>query len=174
MPKSKMKLSRNDEKILNALMVNARQSLIEISEKTGVTRQTVQKTISKLEKDHVIWGYQVVVDEQKKGFSHFLILIKRTIKPLDGKVADKIISRKLEEIAADMGVTIVTSVYSNGYYEWVISFMAIDIRHAKKFTEHVKALYSEYIADIHLLETLFFVKKQGIANPNVKNLKQFV
>ncbi len=174
MPKSKQKLSRNDEKILDALMVNARQSLIEISEKTGVTRQTVQKTISKLEKDHVIWAYQVVVDEQKKGFSHFLVLIKRTIKPLDGKVADIIISRKLEEIAADIGITIVTSAYSNGYYEWVISFMATDIRHAKKFTEHVKALYRDYIADIRLLETLFFVKKQGIPNPNVKNLKQFV
>jgi len=50
MLKSKGKISSNDKKILDALMENARQSLIEISEKTGMSRQTVQKTINRLEK----------------------------------------------------------------------------------------------------------------------------
>ena len=174
MPKSKRYLSKNDEKILDALMVNARHSLIEISEKTGVSRQTVQKTMSKLEKDHVIWCYQVVLDEQKKGLTHFIVLIKRTIKPLDEHVAETIISRKLEKSAAEIGVTIMTSFYTNGLYDWIISFMAPDIKYAKRFTENVKALYSDYVSDIFLIETLFFVKKQGIANPDVENIKQFV
>lgn len=174
MAKSKKEISSNERKILDAIQGNAWQSSIEISKKIGLSRQTVQKTIRKLEKDHVIWGYQVVVDEQKKGFSHFLILIKRSIKPLDETVADRIISRKLEEIAADIGITILTSLYSHGSYDWIISFMATDIRHAKRFTEHIKAIYSEYIVDIHLLETLFFVKKQGFLNPDIDKLKEFI
>ena len=134
MAKSKKEISSNERKILDAIAGNAWQSSIEISKKIGLSRQTVQKTIRKLEKDHVIWGYQVIVDEEKKGFSHFLILIKRSIKPLDETVADRIISRKLEEIAADIGITILTSLYSHGSYDWIISFMATDIRHAKRFT----------------------------------------
>ena len=86
MAKSKKEISSNERKILDVIEGNAWQSSVEISKKIGLSRQTVQKTIRKLEKDHVIWGYQVVVDEQKKGFSHFLILIKRTIKPLDEKL----------------------------------------------------------------------------------------
>lgn len=174
MAKSKKEISSNERKILDAIQGNAWQSSIEISEKTGLSRQTVQKTIRKLEKDHVIWGYQVVVDEQKKGFSHFLILIKRSIKPLDETVADRIISRKLEEIASDIGITILTSLYSHGSYDWIISFMTTDIRNAKKFTEQIKNIYSEYIAEVQLLETLFFVKKQGILNPDIDKLKEFV
>jgi DNA-binding Lrp family transcriptional regulator len=173
MTKSKKEISSNDRKILDTLMVNARQSLVEISEQTGLARQTVQKTIQELERDQVIWGYQAVVDEQK-GFSNYLMLIKRTTKPLDENVADKIISRKLEEVASKIGVKIVTSLYCHGIYDWVISFMAMDIKQAKKFTEQVKNIYAKYVADLQLLESLFFVKKQGFSNPNIDELKEFV
>ncbi len=77
-------------------------------------------------------------------------------------------------MASDIGIKVVTSLYCNGNYDWVISFMAEDIRHAKKFTEHVKTLYSDYVAEVQLLEGLFFVKKQGFINPDVEKLKQFV
>ena len=132
MTKSKKEISSNDRKILNALMRNARHPSIELSKKTKLSRQTVQKTIRKLEKKHVIWGYPVIVDDQKNGFSNYLVLIKRTTKPIDEKLADKIISRKLEKIASGIGVKIVTSLYSHGSYDWIIFFMARDIRHAKR------------------------------------------
>lgn len=174
MTKSKKEISSNDRKILDTLMGNARQPLVEISEKTGLARQTVQKTIQGLERDQVIWGYQVVVDEQKKGFSNYLLLIKRTTKPIDENVADKIISRKIEEMASKIGVKVLTSLYCHGNYDWVISFRAIDIKHAKKFTEQVKNIYGKYVADVQLLESLFFVKKQGFLNPDVDKLKEFI
>jgi hypothetical protein len=88
--------------------------------------------------------------------------------------AEKIISRKLEKMASDIGVKIVTSLYCHGNYDWIISFMATDIKYAKKFTEQVKNVYGEYIADVQLLESLFFVKKQGFLNPDVDKLKEFV
>jgi DNA-binding Lrp family transcriptional regulator len=174
MTKSKKEIISNDRKILDALMGNARQSLIEIGEKTGLSRQTAQKTIRKLEKEHVIWGYQVIVDEEKKGFSNYLVLIKRTTKPLDEKLVDKDIGGKIEKEALNIGVKFETSLYCHGSYDWIISIMATDIKHAKKFTEQIKNIYSEYIAEVQLLETLFFVKKQGILNPNIDKLKEFV
>jgi DNA-binding Lrp family transcriptional regulator len=174
MTKSKKEISSNDRKILDALMVNARQSLVEISEKTGLARQTVQKTIQGLERDQVIWGYQAIVDEQKKGFSNYMLLIKRTIKPIDKNVADIVISRKLEDMGSKIGVTVLTSLYCHGNYDWIISFMAMDIKQAKKFTEQVKNIYGKYVADLQLLESLFFVKKQGFLNPDIDKLKEFM
>jgi len=174
MTTSRKEINSNDRKILNAMVVNARQSSIELSKKTKLSRQTVQKTIRKLEKEHMIWGYPVIVDEQKNGFSNYLMLIKRTTKPIDENVADKIISRKIEEMASKIGVKVLTSLYCHGNYDWVISFRAIDIKQAKKFTERVKNIYGKYVADVQLLESLFFVKKQGFLNPDVDKLKEFI
>lgn len=174
MSKSKKIIYGNDEKILNVLLKDARMSLVDISEKTGISRQTVQKTINKLESENILWGYHAIVDEQKIGNLFFLLLIKRTVKPLDDKIAEKIISRNLEERASSIGVKIVTSIYTHGIYDWIISFVTTDIMHAKKFTEFVKVIYKDYIDDVHLIESLFFVKKQGHMNPEVNKLKQFV
>jgi Lrp/AsnC family leucine-responsive transcriptional regulator len=174
MTKSEKETRINDRKILDVLVENARQPSIEISKKIGLSRQTVSKAINRLENDHVIWGYQAVVDEEKQGLSTYLVLVKRAIKPIDEKIAEKIISRKLEEIASDIGVKIVTSLYCNGSFDWIISFIATDIKQAKKFTEHIKTMYSEYISDLQILDVLFFVKKQGFLNPDVEKLKDFI
>jgi len=174
MPKSKKEITKNDRKILDTLTVNARQSLIEISDKTGLSRQTVQKTLQKLEKDHVIWGYQPIVDEQKKGLKEYFILIKRTTKPVNEKSVEVIISRKLDKMALSIRTEIVTSFYCHGNYDWVICLMAPDIKSAKKFTEYLKTEHQEVIADVQLLETLFFAKKEGVLNPDIKDIKQFL
>lgn len=64
-------LSNNDKKILDVLSENSRLSLITISQKTGLSRQTVQKTISRLEHKKEIWGYQVIFDEKNGLFELF-------------------------------------------------------------------------------------------------------
>jgi DNA-binding Lrp family transcriptional regulator len=174
MSKSKKEITKNDRKILDVLMQNARQSLIEISDKTGLSRQTIQKTLQKLEKDNVIWGYQPIIDEQKKGLKEYIILIKRTTKPIDEKLLDKIISNKQEEVVLKMGIKYVTTLYTHGNFDIILIFIALDIKEVKKFIEYLKSIYSDYFADVQLLETLFTVRKQGIMNPNVINLKQLV
>ena len=174
MSKSKKEITKNDRKILDALVENSRQSILEISEKTGLSRQTVQKILQKLEKDHVIWGYQPIVDEQKNGLKEYFILIKRSTKPLDEKLVDKVISRKLEEMAANYGIKSGTTIYTNGIYDMIIYFLAPDILLANKYTEFIKTMYTDYIIDVQLLESLFIIRKQGILNPNVANLNQFL
>ena len=174
MSKSKKVISKNDKKILDALVENSRQSMLEISEKTGLSRQTVQKILQKLEKDHVIWGYQPIVDVQKNGLKEYFILIKRSTKPLDEKLVDKVISRKLEEMATNYGIKSGTTIYTNGIYDMIIYFLAPDILLAKKYTEFIKIMYTDYIIDVQLLESLFIIRKQGILNPNVANLNQFL
>jgi len=174
MPKSKKEITKNDRKILNALIENARQSMIEISEKTGLSRQTIQKTILKLEKNHAIWGYQAIFDEQKNGLKEYLILIKRTTKPVNEKIVDKVILAKTEEAALKMGIKYITSLYTHGSYDLILIFMASDFKDVKKFIEYIKSLYTEYFADVQILESLFTIRRQGILNPDVNDLKQFM
>lgn len=111
---------------------------------------------------------------KKMGFSNYLVLVKRTAKPLDDKLAEKIISRKLESVSSEIGVKIITSIYTHGSYDWILSLRAKNIIQVKKIIEQLKSIYTEYIEEVILLETLFFVKKQGFKNPNIKNFKKFI
>jgi hypothetical protein len=45
---------------------------------------------------------------------------------------------------------------------------------AKQFCAIFNSLYWEYVAELHLLETMFTVKKQGVLNPEVEKLKEFL
>jgi uncharacterized protein with GYD domain len=101
-------------------------------------------------------------------------LIKRTTKKLDEKTADTIISRKIEDVISNMEVTVESSYYVNGEYDWVVTFAAQDIVQAKKLRESLLALHPGVIEKTVLLETLFFVKNHYILNPEKKMLKEFL
>jgi DNA-binding Lrp family transcriptional regulator len=122
----------------------------------------------------MIWGYTAIVDEKKNDLSHYTLLIKRTTKKLDEKTADTIISRKIEDVISNMEVTVESSYYVNGEYDWVVTFAAQDIVQAKKLRESLLALHPGVIEKTVLLETLFFVKNHYILNPEKKMLKEFL
>jgi len=52
-------------------------------------------------------------------------------------------------------------------------FTAEDIRQAKKFSEVLTRNFSKYIAEIHILEEIFPLKKCESINPNVGKLKEY-
>ena len=49
MTNNKIELNDNDRKVIHALLENARQTAVNLSNKTGLSRQTVNKTIKRLE-----------------------------------------------------------------------------------------------------------------------------
>jgi DNA-binding Lrp family transcriptional regulator len=66
MAKSSVKQIELDEKrILDELAKNANKSINDIAEKCGFSRQKVWRVIHNLEKNHTIWGYVAVVDQEK-------------------------------------------------------------------------------------------------------------
>lgn len=175
MPKSSFdQINRDEKKILQEIKKNANNSINAIAKKFNFSRQKVWRIIKKLEKEKTIWGYTAIMNEEKYGTKKFYVLIKRSNMPLDRELAEKIISRHLEEISFEIDVTIETSIYIHGEYDWIMIIEAKDITKAKQFTEMLNKLYQGYIEEIQILQILFPIKVHGIINPEKQRLKEFV
>ncbi len=174
MSKSDLQVSEDEKKILLELEKNSNQSIDAIAQRCGFSRQKVWRCIKRLELEHAIWGYTAVVDEEKQDRKSFVVILKKNTTPLDERTARVIMTPYLSELAAKEGITLETSLYTHGEYDWVIIFTAEDLRHAKRFTELLYATYPGYIAKIDLLETLFYTRKQRIFNPEAKKFKDLL
>lgn len=175
MPKrSKKQIESDERKILQELEKNANKSINEIAKKCNFSRQKVWRIIKRLEKNNTIWGYVTVVDHKKQDLNAYVILIKRTNQPINEKFLETVTKRKLEKMANKIGVTIESSSYVNGIYDWLVHFTAEDIKQAKKFCEGLNITYEGYIQDLQLLEEMFPIKRYGVVNPEVEKLKEFV
>ena len=166
-------IEKDENKILKELSNNANKSVNEIAKKCGFSRQKVWRVIKKLESEKTIWGYVAVTDEEKLGKKEFIVLIKRTNLPLDKKIVDKIIQRELDKESQKTEIEIMTSIYVNGLYDWIVCFCAPDIKEAKKFCENLNKTFEGHIAELHLLEKMFAAKKCGIENPDIDGLNEF-
>jgi hypothetical protein len=96
-----------------------------------------------------------------------MLLIKRSMKQFENNTADRIIL-KIEDLSAELGVTIESSFYVNGEYDWITTFTAKDIIQAKKLSNAFVTLYPGVIEKISILHTLIFIKKHYILNPDKK------
>ena len=62
-----MQLDEKDQKIIDCLSINSRQSTYSISKKTAIPITTVHNRIKKLERQGIIKGYTVVLNQKKLG-----------------------------------------------------------------------------------------------------------
>jgi DNA-binding Lrp family transcriptional regulator len=171
---SREQIDQDEKKILSELVKNSKENIDTIAKHSGFSRQKTWRFIKRLEEKGLIWGYTAVFNVEKIGLTHFMMMVKRTTKQLEEKTADRIISRKLEDIAAGLGVTIESSFYVHGEYDWVITFTAEDIRQAKKFSDSLIAFHPDIIEKITIMQTLMFIRKQYVLNPDRKKLKEFL
>ena len=171
---SRDQIDKDEKKILSELVKNSNENIETIAKHCGFSRQKVWRSIKRLEASGLIWGYTAIFDEKKIGLMHFMLMAKRTMKQLEEKTADKIVSRKLENLVAELGVTIESSFYVHGEYDWVITFTAEDIKQAKKFSNSFVALYPGVIEKMTIMQTLMFIRKQYILNPEKMKLKEFL
>jgi DNA-binding Lrp family transcriptional regulator len=172
--KSKKEISSNDKKILNAIQGNALQSSTEISKKTNLSCRTVQKTISRLEKDQVIWGYTAIIDDDITGRKRFFILLKRSQKPASEDKVNIVVKRELRKLATKLGVELEGSYYINGLYDWLMCITADGINQVKRFCNSFGTVFEgSYVSDIHILEVMFPVERNGFDNPKLEGLREF-
>jgi DNA-binding Lrp family transcriptional regulator len=171
---SRDQIDKDEKKILSELVKNSDEKIETIAKHCGFSRQKVWRAVKQMEENHMIWGYTAIFDEEKIGLKHFMLMAKRTMKQLEEKTADKIVSRKLEDLVAELGITIESSFYVHGEYDWVITFTAEDIKQAKKFSNSFVALYPGVIEKMTIMQTLMFIRKQYILNPEKMKLKEFL
>jgi DNA-binding Lrp family transcriptional regulator len=171
---SKDKMEEDEKKLLYALVKNAKVNIEAMAKYSGFSRQKVTRMIKQLEEKMLIWGYTTIFDEKKLGENHFILLLKRTSKPMKKETADTIISRRSEDILKNIGGTIETTAYVHGEYDWMVTFTAKDIMEAKLYANTLIALYPSEIKETSLLQTMMFVKKQYILNPDREKLREFL
>lgn len=169
---STQQIIQDEKKIIGELQKNANKSINEIAKSCGFSRQKVWRIIKNLEKNNTIWGYTAVINEEKQDLSGYVVLIKRTNSPIRKEMLDKIIQRELVQKANKIGIQLITSIYTNGVYDWFISFNAKNIKDAKKFVEDLNILFEGYIGDIQLLQNMFVIQAGGIQNPEPEKLKE--
>ena len=171
--RSKEQVEMDEKKVIIKLQSKAKESIDDLAGECGFSGPKLRRIINNLEEKGIIWGYHAVTDFDKIGLSEYVLLIKKTNKPLD-KLADKIINRDIEKLAEKMEIIIGSSYYIHGLYDWILCFAAEDLRQAKKFDGEFLKYFKEYVQETQLLENIFTVKRSGIENPCIEDLKEFI
>lgn len=171
---SKDQIEQDEKRLLSELTKTSKEDIEQITKNCGFSRQKIWRIIKQLEEKGVIWGHTTIFNEKKLGLIHFVLLIKKSIDPVDEKDLDVIISRKTEDLAVEFGITIESSAYIHGEYDWLMTFTAKDIKEAKNFSNKLVILYPNLIEKMTILQSLFFVKKHHILNPEREMLKGFL
>ena len=165
---------KDEIKILHELQNNAKANIDTIAKHCGFSSQKVWRIIKRLENSRTIWGYTAVTDQHMMGLKHFILLVKRTNKPLDKKIMNKIDSLNLEDIASPIDVYIETSCYIHGNYDWIICFLAEDLNKARKFCDLLQIEFPGAIQQNDIQQVLYCARKQHIFNPDRKQLQNLM
>ena len=171
---SREQIEQDERKLLYELVSDAKKNIDTIAKHCGFSRQKAWRMIKELEAKKLIWGYTAIFNEEKIGLTHFTLMIKRTTKKLEEKTTNIIVSRRLEDVVKEIGITIESSYYVHGEYDWIITFTADDIKQAKKFSDSIVTLHPGIIDKITIMQTLIFIRKQYILNPEKAKLKEFI
>ena len=173
MPKSsKQQMDIDEKKVIEELRKNAKESIDKIGANCGLSKQKVWRIIKKLEKDKTIWGYHAVFDEKKLGKKRYLILIKRTNKPLSPLQLKIITSRKIKQVTSKLGINVECSFYIHGTYDWFFSVTAKDISNVKKVIGIFTVLLKDIITEVEVQEVIFPVENNNFTNPNLNQIKE--
>jgi len=88
------KLDLKNIKIIECLIEDCRQSIVSISKKVGLSRESVITRLKKLEKENIITGYTCEINFNKLGFNAYSISIKLQNITIDeiNKIIEKLIN----------------------------------------------------------------------------------
>ena len=170
---SKETMMKDEMKVLDVLEQHAKESIDEIAKQCGFSRQKVWKIIKHLEEKKIIWGYTAVTDEDARNLKHFIVLVKRNTVPFDQDVRKEVIFRKIDDYPAGL-VKIENIYFTNGISDWVFTFYAPDIVSAKKYVDLTFERFNKYLEEYFILETLVPIRKQGLKNPRLKELAEYI
>jgi DNA-binding Lrp family transcriptional regulator len=172
--KSSEETMKNDGmKVLDVLRTHAKENIKELGKKCGFSPQKVTRIINKLEKEKTIWGYSAVDGGEANQFKHFVLLLKRSTVSLDASTRQDAIKGILDDIVPNQ-LKIENIYFTHGSFDGVITFYATNLISAKKLVEELSQRIGKYFEEYLLLETLFPIRKQGIKNPQLKKLVEFL
>ena len=173
MAKSRKQIEQDEEKLLFELMRNSKENVDTIAKNCGFSKQKAWRLIKQLEKNQKIWGYTTVVDNKKQDLSKFILFISRSHIKHDPKDIDEIVKNLLAPVKQQLGITIVSSYYLHGQYDWMMIFTAADIMHAKRFADFILQKFPGR-QDINISQILYTVRENYIPNPNIQEMREYI
>ena len=170
---SKKEIERDEKKVLYELMQDSSQSINDISNKLNFSRQKVWRIIKKLEDEKTVWGYTAIINNEKIGTKLYILMGKRTTKPIPKEMIDIVISKKFEKLAKKNNCILDSTYYLHGEFDFISTYRAVSLQDAKRFQEEFNRLYQGYIEKTKLLEVLFPLRRIGIFNPEIDKFSEF-
>jgi uncharacterized protein with GYD domain len=73
-----------------------------------------------------------------------------------------------------MGITMESSYYINGEYDWMVVFTTADLIQAKKFSTILFDHYSGMAEKVNLMQIIFTNRAHYIPNPDQTKLREFM
>lgn len=155
-------------------MKNSNENIDTIAKRCGFSRQKTWRMIKQLETSHKIWGYSAIVDAEKQGLQKFIIFFKQSPRVFDKKIADKVNLDEIKKNYLELDITIETSHYIQGEYDWIIIFTTKDIRRAIKFLNLLQERYTGLIEKVNIAQILYTPRDHCIINPDYLKVKDFI
>jgi len=172
--KNQEQLCQDERLILNTLQKNSKDSINQITKTCGFSRQKAKRIMTSLETDQTIWGYTAIIDEKRQGLLKYVLLLKRTMNKVDRATAKKIAFQQFENEYEQQGITIESSYFIHGEYDWMIIFTSQNLRDAKKFSTILIERYPNIIAKVNLMQILHSSKTHHIVSPTPESLLDFL
>jgi Lrp/AsnC family leucine-responsive transcriptional regulator len=123
-----------DAGIVVELIRDSSQSAKLLSEKLGVTRQTISSRISHLEKMGVINGFRAKIDYATMGYNTFFVLFLKI-----GNFDESLLAEALEEFRSSSHVLLDTSVTG----EWDI-MQVLAFKNTQEYDEYITRIRTKY------------------------------
>ncbi len=162
-------LTEDEKKVLDALERNGKESVDEIAKQCGFSRQKVWRIIKHFEENKTIWGYVGIENEAIKGLNHYILLVKRSTLPIPAEFKKELVIGKLDSMLPE-NVKIENIYLTHGVYDGVMTFYAPNLITAKKLMQNILKNLDKLFNDFLLLETLSPIRKNGLKNPDIKNI----
>ncbi|MFH0816022.1 MAG: Lrp/AsnC family transcriptional regulator [Methanobacteriota archaeon] len=158
--------------VLKALLHDPTRSVVDIAKEMKSYRQKVWRKKKALEDGNVVWGYTAVVDESKLGHVMYFMLMK--MKPMDKELANLVIERQKRSEYQKQQVRLITLLYVNGTYDWLVMFSAPNHAIARRYYDSVRLNYEKYLLEKPILiDVNFQVIREGKVNPEIERLHEF-
>lgn len=137
-------LDQKDKQILRELHTDPRQSVADISRKTGIRRDTVMYRIKRLEERNLIHSYHLILNPDALGLSHFIGVLIKTIP------ATSSLTESFEHQVAQLpNVTHIMKFM--GRYNYMILIAAGSVQESNTVLDTIKAIHHDFITDVEVM-----------------------
>ena len=103
-----------------------------------------------------------------------MLLIKRSPKVAERKIVNTIALSQLQSKYEPLGISVISSYYLHGEYDWALIFSAQDIQRATSFQRILTENFPGIILQMNLMRILFSQREHYIFNPNPTKLEEFL